>query len=77
MKVQWQVTRRKSWLFSDTVEGGKASTVVHSLMLTCRACGVEPLVWLRYVLTALPQRAIDADITDLPSFNFPKTATTA
>jgi transposase len=36
-------TGRKSWLFSDTVEGAKASAVIYSLMLTCRACGVEPV----------------------------------
>lgn len=33
---------RKSWLFSDTVAGAGASAVDYSLMLTCRACGVEP-----------------------------------
>jgi len=31
-------TARKSWLFSDTVAGAKASAMVYSLMLTCRAC---------------------------------------
>nr|WP_150526901.1 IS66 family transposase [Roseibium sediminis] len=66
-------TGRKSWLFSDTVEGARASAVVYSLMLTCRACGVEPLAWLRHVLTELPQRAVDADINDLLPFNFAKT----
>ncbi|MHC2566252.1 hypothetical protein ACVIVD_008290 [Bradyrhizobium liaoningense] len=50
-------TGRKSWLFSDTVEGARASAVVYSLMLTCRASRVEPLAWLRHVLTQLPQRA--------------------
>jgi hypothetical protein len=35
-------TGRKSCLFSDTVDGAKASAVIYSLMLTCRACGVEP-----------------------------------
>jgi hypothetical protein len=68
-------TGRKSWLFSDIVAGAKASAVIYSLMLTCRACGVEPLAWLRHVLTELPQRAGSADITDLLPFNFPKTAT--
>ena len=68
-------TGRKSWLFSDTVEGARASAVVYSLMLTCRACGVEPLAWLRHVLTELPQRAVDADINDLMPFNFQKTTT--
>ncbi|AYG70485.1 MULTISPECIES: IS66 family transposase [Rhizobium] len=67
-------TGRKSWLFSDTVDGAKASAVVYSLMLTCRACGVEPLAYLRHVLTELPQRADDADISDLLPFNFPKAA---
>ena len=68
-------TGRKSWLFSDTVEGAKASAVIYSLMLTCRACGVEPLAWLRHALTQLPQRTEDADIDDLLPFNFAKTAT--
>lgn len=68
-------TGRKSWLFSDTVEGAKASAVVYSLMLTCRASRVEPFAWLRHVLTELPKRAADADMTNLLPFNFPKTAT--
>ncbi|PYE84170.1 transposase IS66-like protein, partial [Phyllobacterium leguminum] len=62
-------TGRKSWLFSDTVDGAKASAVVYSLMLTCRASRVEPLAWLRHVLTELPQRAEDVDIDDLLPFN--------
>jgi hypothetical protein len=67
-------TGRKSWLFSDTVDGAKASAVIYSLMLTCRACGTEPLAWLRHALTELPQRTENADITDLLPFNFQKTA---
>lgn len=63
-------TGRKSWLFSDTVEGARASAVVYSLMLTCRACRVEPFAWLRHVLTELPQRPDGADIDDLLPFNF-------
>lgn len=64
------VTGRKSWLFSDTVDGAKASAMVYSLMLTCRACGVDPHAYLLHVLTQLPQRAPDADISDLLPFNF-------
>lgn len=67
-------TGRKSWLFSDTVDGARASAVVYSIMLTCRACGVEPLAYLRHVLSELPQRATDTDITDLLPFNFTKAA---
>ncbi|QTP37447.1 hypothetical protein B7759_06090 (plasmid) [Burkholderia glumae] len=68
-------TGRKSWLFSDTVAGAKASAMVYSLMLTCRACNVEPYAYLLHVLTELPQRAPDADITDLLPFNFAKRQT--
>jgi transposase len=65
-------TGRKSWLFADTVAGVKASAMVYSLMLTCRACGVEPHAYLLHVLNELPQRAPDADITDLLPFHFAK-----
>ncbi|MDK1390163.1 IS66 family transposase [Sinorhizobium sp. 8-89] len=67
-------TGRKSWLFSDTVDGARASAVIYSLMLTCRACGVEPLAWLRHVLTELPQRPQNVAIDDLLPFNFLKAA---
>ncbi|WP_367395284.1 IS66 family transposase [Cupriavidus sp. Agwp_2] len=63
-------TARRSWLFSDTVAGAKASAMVYSLMLTCRACGVEPYAYLLHVLTELPQRAPDADVIDLLPFSF-------
>lgn len=63
-------TARSSWLFSDTVAGAKASAMVYSLMLTCRACNVEPYAYLLHVLTELPQRPPEADITDLLPFNF-------
>jgi transposase len=64
-------TGRKSWLFSDTVEGAKASAVIYSLVLTCRACGVDPFRWLSHVLTELPTRnRDDPDIDDLMPFNF-------
>ena len=36
-------TGRKSWLFSDTVDGARASAVIYSLMLICCACGIDPL----------------------------------
>jgi transposase len=63
-------TGRSSWLFSDTVAGAKASAMICSLMLTCRACNVEPYAYLVHVLTELPKRAPDADIGDLLPFNF-------
>ena len=63
-------TGRKNWLFSATVAGAQASAVIYSLMLTCRACGVEPYTYLQHVLTQLPQRAAHEDIRDLLPFNY-------
>jgi hypothetical protein len=52
-------TARHSWLFSDTVAGAKASAMVYSLLLTCRACNVEPYAYLHHVPSEMPQRASD------------------
>ncbi|SPC07734.1 hypothetical protein CO2235_MP80313 [Cupriavidus oxalaticus] len=49
--------------------------MIYSLMLTCRACDVEPYAYLLHVLTDLPQRAPDADISDLLPFNFARRQT--
>jgi hypothetical protein len=61
---------QKNWQFADMVAGAQASATIYSLMPTCRACGVEPFMYLRQVLTELPQRAPEADITDLLPFHF-------
>jgi transposase len=68
-------TGRTSWLFADTVAGAKASAMIYSLMLTCRACDVEPYAYPVHVLTELPQRPPDADIADLLPFNFARRRT--
>lgn len=64
---------RKNWLFSDTVAGARASAIIYSIMLTCRACNVEPYRYLCHVLTELPQRSVDADVSDLLPFHFEST----
>jgi transposase len=61
---------RKAWLFSNSVAGADASAVIYSLMLTCRACDIEPYAYLRHVLTELPKRQAGADVTDLLPFNY-------
>jgi transposase len=65
-------TGRKNWLFSSSVAGAEASATIYSLMLTCRACGVEPYAYLVHVLTELPRRKAGDDVTDLLPFNFAK-----
>lgn len=63
-------TGRKNWMFSNSVAGADASAVIYSLMLTCRACDVEPYTYLRHVLTELPKRVTGDDVTDLLPFNY-------
>lgn len=63
-------TGRKAWLFADTVNGANASALMYSLLLTCRANGVEPYAWLRDLFSELPQREAGADISDLLPFNY-------
>lgn len=63
-------SKRNSWLFSDTVAGANASAMIYSLMLTRRACNVEPYACLLHVLTELLQRSPGADITDFLPLNF-------
>ena len=48
------VVGRKAWLFADTPAGAKASALIYSLVETVKANGLEPYLWLKYVLTALP-----------------------
>lgn len=49
-----------------------AGAVIYSLMLTCRACNVEPYAWLRHVLTELSKRQAGADVADMLPFNHAK-----
>lgn len=48
------VVGRKAWLFSDTQAGARASALIYSLVETAKANGMEPYLWLRHVLRALP-----------------------
>lgn len=48
------VVGRKAWLFSDTQAGARASALIYSLIETAKANNVEPYLWLRHVLRALP-----------------------
>ena len=48
------VVGRKAWLFSDTQAGARASALIYSLVETAKANGMEPYLWLRNALRALP-----------------------
>ena len=53
---------RKNWLFAGSDTGGQTAAIPFSLIAICQHQGVEPLGYLRDVLTrvaAHPARAID------------------
>jgi len=52
------VIGRKNWLFSQSVNGVKASANLYSLIETAKANGLEPYTYLRNVFTELPRSHI-------------------
>jgi len=59
------VVGRKGWLFSDTVNGAKASANIYSLIETAKANGLEPYAYLRYLFKKLPLTQSEPDILEL------------
>jgi transposase len=59
-------TGRKNWLFSDTVNGAKASAVAYSVISTAVANGLNPFQYLQHLFTHLPTvltKDPDADLS--------------
>lgn len=62
---------RKNWLFSDSIEGVKAGAIIYSLMESCKLHGVEPYLYFKTVLAAIPTTAVH-DLEKLLPFKFSK-----
>ena len=62
------VIGRKNSLFSDTVQGAKASANLYSLIETAKANGLEPYAYLKRVFTELPKATSVEDIEALLPF---------
>jgi transposase len=60
---------RRNWLFSDTVNGAKASASLYSLVQTARANDLEPYAYLRRLFTELPAAQSVADFEALLPWN--------
>lgn len=56
---------RKNWLFSDSVNGVKASAMIYSILQSARANGLEPYAYMRHLLTELPKCKIPQEIERL------------
>jgi transposase len=60
---------RRAWLFSDTPEGAKASAAMFSMIETAKANGIEPHVYLQYVLTNICTADTDEALEALMPWN--------
>ena len=60
---------RRNWLFSDTVNGAKASASLYSLVQTARANDLEPYAYLRRLFTELPAAQSVAEFEALLPWN--------
>ena len=63
------VVGRKAWLFADTPAGARASALIYSLIETAKASNLEPYLWLRHVLRALPTATTAAHFEALLPWN--------
>jgi len=59
---------RKNWLFSDSVDGAKASAMFYSIIETAKANGMEPFDYLSRMLNKLPQAETIEDYQRLLPF---------
>ena len=60
---------RRAWLFSDTPEGAKASAAMFSIIETAKANGIEPSIYLQYVLTNICAADTDEALEALMPWN--------
>lgn len=63
------VVGRQGWLFADTQAGARSSALIYSLVETAKANRLEPYLWLRNVLRALPAAQTVDDFEALLPWN--------
>ena len=59
------VIGRKNWLFSDTPRGAHASAAIYSVVATALANGLNPRLYVEWLLTEMPNAgALTDDVVD-------------
>jgi transposase len=49
------VIGRKNWTFAGSEAGGHRAAIIYSLVVTCRAHGLDPFAYLRDIIDRLPR----------------------
>ena len=63
------VIGRKNWLFSNTVSGANASSVLYSIVETAKANNLVPFDYLHHILSVLSERDDDDTLTAVLPWN--------
>jgi transposase len=56
---------KKNWLFIGHPDAGQRSAIIYSIVVSCRRRGIDPLAYLRDVLTRLPTMTTQDDLDAL------------
>ena len=56
---------KKNWLFIGHPEAGQRSAIIYSLVVSCQRRGIDPLEYMRYVLTKFPRMTTKDDLDAL------------
>lgn len=56
---------KKNWLFIGHPDAGQRSAIIYSIVVSCRRRGIDPLAYLRDVLTRLPAMTTQDDLDAL------------
>ena len=49
---------RNNWIFFGSDEGGKTAAVLRSFVASCQRVGVDPFVWLKDILSRIPDHPV-------------------
>jgi len=64
--------KRKNWLLSGSPAGAEASAAWYSFIETAKLNGIEPYLYLFYILGRLPDMKVAEDYAFLLPWNIPR-----
>jgi transposase len=65
---------KKNWLFVGHPDAGQRSAIIYSIVISCQRRGIDPLVYLRDVLSRLPKMTTKDDLDALLPVNWQQAA---
>jgi hypothetical protein len=66
---------KKNFLFIGSPEAGERSAIIYSVVVSCQRFGLDPLAYLRDVLTRLPAMTNQDDLAALCPRNWQPAST--